>query len=190
MEVKDIIKDELTEEEKTLLELDIKKKKYKLLTAYLESKECKALTKKYVKIWDNLLKDIEDELDKRRKGTSNAKATKSDLDKTLFYYDFLIKLISDLWDSEAEMILKEDLGLRATNTYSWVLHTVDPLYDVPSFSDLDMIKHIRAEYTMIHSQFETMQNNYFDKPNVVPNLNPYEEETEEAKEFNAATDVS
>jgi hypothetical protein len=46
--VADLIKDELTDEEKTLLEIDTKKKKYKLLTTYLGSKECEALIKKYI----------------------------------------------------------------------------------------------------------------------------------------------
>tara|TARA_R110000850_G_scaffold162463_1_gene287388 strand:+ start:2969 stop:3121 length:153 start_codon:yes stop_codon:yes gene_type:complete len=50
MDVKDIIVDELSQKEKDLLELDIKNKKYKLLTKYLDSKECKTLILKYISI--------------------------------------------------------------------------------------------------------------------------------------------
>jgi hypothetical protein len=42
------LQNDLTEEEKTLLEIDTRKKKYKLLTKYLESKECESLIAKYI----------------------------------------------------------------------------------------------------------------------------------------------
>jgi hypothetical protein len=61
--------EELTEEEKVQLEIDTRKKNYKLLTKYLNSKECDALVKKYEAIGESLLKQIEEELQKRRDGT-------------------------------------------------------------------------------------------------------------------------
>ena len=67
MEVKDLIEDDLTEYEKILLELDIKRKKYKILTKYLDSDECKAIIEQYKVIWNDILEEIMVELDKRRK---------------------------------------------------------------------------------------------------------------------------
>lgn len=188
MEVKDLLKDELTDDEKTLLEIDIKAKKYKLLTAYLDTKECKALIKKYEKIWDKLLKEIETELDKRRIEWGS-KATVSELDKSLSFYDFQVELAWDLWDSEAELILKEDLDNNAENTYTHIINKIEELYDVPSFSDLDLLKNRRIEYTLIQDRLEQMTWFYLDKQIVNPNDNPYEEEKMSKEEFEALTKV-
>ena len=188
MEVKDLINDDLTEEEKVQLELDIKAKKYKILTKYLDSKECKALIKKYVKKWDKLLKEIVVELDKRRKW-ERGKATVSDLDKTLSFYDFQLEVVKDLWDSEAELILKEDLTNSAEATYTHLTNKIEELYDVPSYSELDLLKNRRVEYALIKEKLELMTSLYYDKQMEVPNLNPYEENTVEAEEFDAQTKV-
>lgn len=186
--VADLIADELTDEEKVLLELDIKKKKYKLLTKYLDSKECKALIKKYVKKWDKILKEIEAEIDKRRTEWGS-KATVSELDKSIAFYDFQVELSKDLWDSEAELILKEDLTNNAENTYTHIVNKIEELYDVPSFSDLDLLKNRRIEYALIQDRLETMTSFYLDKQIVNPNDNPYEEEKMSKEEFDALTDV-
>lgn len=189
MEVKELLEDQLTEEEKTLLEIDTKRKKYKLLTKYLDSKECKALIKKYVAKWNKILKEIVAELDKRRNG-ERGKATVSDLDKTLSFYDFQLEVVEDLWDTEAEKILKEDLTNSAEATYTHLTNKIEELYDVPSYSELDLLKHRRVEYALIKEKLELMTSLYYDKQMEVPNLNPYEENTVEAEEFNAATDVN
>jgi len=175
---------DLTEEEKELLELDIKKKKYKLLIRYLESKECKALIKKYEGKWEKILKEIVKELNNRRKGI-RSKAAVSDLDKTLSFYDFQLEVVKDLWDSEAEQILKEDLIKSAENTYTHLTNKIEELFDVPSYSELDLLKHRRVEYALIKDKLELMTSLYLDKKNVVPNLNPYEENTIESEEFKA-----
>jgi len=189
MEVKDLIKDELTDEEKTLLELDIKAKKYKLLTIYLSSKECEALIEKYVAKWDKILEEIVAELDKRRKGT-RGKATVSDLDKTLSFYDFQLELVGDLWDSEAELVLIEDLTNSAENTYTHLINKIEELFDVPSYSELDLLKHRRVEYALIKDKLELMTSLYYDKQVINPNSNPYEEEKMSKEEFDALTDVN
>ena len=189
MEVKDIIKDDLTEEEKDLLELDIRKKKYKLLTKYLESKKCEALIKKYVKKWDRILKEIEAEIDKRRNG-ERSKATVSELDQSLAFHDFQVELANDLWDSEAEKILKKDLENNAENTYTHVINKIEELYDVPSFSELDLLKKRRVEYALIKDRLETMTSFYLDKQVINPNGNPYEESKMSKEEFDALTDIN
>ena len=184
MEVKDIIVDELSQKEKDLLELDIKNKKYKLLTKYLDSKECKTLILKYLSIWGDLLKEIELEIDKRRKWAVS-KASQSELNKSLHFHDFQVQLAGDLWDSEAESILREDLLSNAEATYTHVVNKIEELYDVPSFSDLDILKYKRIEYALIQDRLETMTSFYLDKQNLIPNDNPYED-----AEFQALTDVS
>lgn len=189
MEVKDLIKDNLTEEEKTLLEIDTKKKKYKILVRYLETKECKDLIKKYVAKWEVLLKKIEEEVDKRRKWESSSKAVVSELDKSISFYDFQLELANDLWDSEAEEILKADLLQNAENTYTHVTNKIEELYDVPSFSELDLLKNQRIEYALIQDRIETMVSFYNDTEIVNPNLNPYEEEKMSKEEFDALTDT-
>ena len=131
------------------------------------------------------IKEIEVELDKRRDGTWSSKATVSELDKNLAFYDFQVELANNLWDSEAELILKEDLLSNAEATYTHVTNKIEELYDVPSFSDLDSIKHIRVEYALIQDRLETMTSFYLDRQNLIPNDNPYED-----SEFKALTDVS
>ena len=182
------LQNDLTEEEKTLLEIDTRKKKYKLLTNYLESKECESLIAKYIVKWEEILKLIELELDKRRKW-DRSKASVSDLDKTLSFYDFQLELANDLWNSEAELILKEDLINSADNTKTHLTNKIEELYDVPSYSELDLLKTNRVEYALIKDKLELMTSLYLDRPNVVPNLNPYEEDTEQAKEFDLLTNV-
>lgn len=184
--VEQLLQDDLTDKEKELLELDTKKKKYKLLINYLGSKECKALIKKYVKKSDKIFKEILAELDKRRAG-ERSKATVSELDKSIAFYDFQVELVNDLWDSEAELILKTDLTNNAEATHTHLTNKIEELYDVPSFSELDLLKNKRIEYALIQDRLETMTSFYLDKQNVMPNPNPYEDENEE---FKALTDVS
>jgi len=181
--------EELTEEEKVQLEIDTRKKNYKLLTKYLNSKECDALVKKYEAIGESLLKQIEEELQKRRDGTWSSKATVSELDKNLAFYDFQVKLAKDLGDSEAENILKEDLTNNAENTYTHLTNKIEELYDVPSFSALDLLKNKRVECTLIRDRLEQMTSFYLDKSDIIPNLNPYEEEKMSKEEFDAMTNT-
>lgn len=189
MEVKDLIKDDLTDEERTQLEIDTKAKKYKILLKYLESEKCKALIIFYEAKWDVLLKEIKAELDKRRKGTWSSKATVSELDKSLSFYDFQVELANELWDSEAEQILAEDLRNNADATYTHLTNKIEELYDVPSFSALDLLKNRRVEYALIQDRLETMTWFYLDKQIVNPNLNPYEDEKMSQAEFEALSDT-
>lgn len=186
MEVKDLLEDKLTDKEKELLEIDTRKKNYKLLMKYLGSKACKELVDKYVTKGDSILKEIELELDKRR-NWERSKASVSELDKSLSFYDFQLELANDLWDSEAELILKQDLINNADNTKTHLTNKIEELYDVPSFSELDLLKNRRIEYALIQDRLETMVWFYSDMVNPISNPNPYEDENEE---FKALTDVS
>ena len=87
------------------------------------------------------------------------------------------------------MILKEDLINSADNTKTHLTNKIEELYDVPSYSELDLLKTNRVEYALIKDKLELMTSLYLDRPNVVPNLNPYEEDTEQAKEFDLLTNV-
>jgi hypothetical protein len=87
------------------------------------------------------------------------------------------------------LILKEDLINSADNTKTHLTNKIEELYDVPSYSELDLLKTNRVEYALIKDKLELMTSLYLDRPNVVPNLNPYEEDTEQAKEFDLLTNV-
>lgn len=173
MEVKDIIWNELTDEEKALAELDDRKKKYKILKKYLLSEEYADLVSKFEAKADDILKQIERELDNRRNSWVT-KATQSDLNFTLQFFDFQIELANAMWDTEAEQILKADLLHNADNTYTHLINKVEELYDVASYSDLDKLKKARVEYALIRDRIETMVSFYNDEKNEVSNPNPYE----------------
>lgn len=173
--MKENIIEDLTDKEKELLESDIRKNKFKILTKFLKSDKYKDLIKMYITKWKLLLEEIYLEIDKRRKGWF-CKATRSDLDKTLSFYDFQVELANDIGkDSEAELILKEDLLKNAEDTYSHVLNKVEELYDVPSYSELDMLKYRKKEYLLIEDRLETMVSFYMEEKNEISNPNPYEE---------------
>jgi len=184
--VNDLIQEDLTEEQKKLLEIDEKKKKHKLLKDYLKTEDYKKLIEYFKNKSELKLEEIKKELDNRRKGWIS-KATQSELNISLSFYDFQLELANKLWNSEAEEILKTDLINNADNTYTHLTNKVEELYDVPSYSNLDLIKKERMEYWLIDDRIEQMVWFYDLDKQKIPNLNPYEEDTEENK---ALTDVS
>jgi hypothetical protein len=71
MEVKDLLNEqieELTDKQKELLEIDLRRKKYKILKKYLFTPEYKDLVKKFETKANDILVKIEKELDNRRNG--------------------------------------------------------------------------------------------------------------------------
>ena len=169
------IKDDLTEEEKELLEIDTRRKKYKILSHYLLSDEYKKLVEEYKEKAERMLLKIEQEIENRRIGLSEPKATQSDFSFSLQFYDFQKELANSLWDSEAEQILKGDLLNNADNTYTHLTNKIDQLYDVPSYSDLDLAKKLRMEYALVDDRIETMVWFYNDNTEISNSLNPYED---------------
>lgn len=178
MEVKDLLNEqieELTDKQKELLEIDLRRKKYKILKKYLFTPEYKDLVKKFETKANDILVKIEKELDNRRNGWVS-KATQSELNFSLQFYDFQCELANALWNSEAEQILKNDLLQNADNTYTHLTNKIEELYDVPSYSDLDLLKKARVEYALIRDRIETMVWFYNDNIEVENNPNPYEEQ--------------
>lgn len=191
--MQEIQTEELTDIEKQLLELDTNKKKFNLLNKYLISNEYKNLVEHFKSKWDELFTKIELELDKRR-NWERSKATVSDLDKTLSFYDFQIELMNALGNTEAELILKEDLKRNAENTKTHLTNKIDELYDVPSYSELDLLKLKRVEYSLIEDRINTMAWFYRQSEETLYNPNPYEELVGNRKmteeEFNLMTDIN
>lgn len=176
MKVKDLLNEqieELTDEQKELLEIDIRRKKYKILKNYLLTSEYEDLVNKFEIKANDLLEKIEKELDNRRNGWVS-KATQSELNFSLQFYDFQRELANALWNSEAEQILKSDLLQNADNTYTHLTNKIEELYDVPSYSDLDLFKKARVEYALIRDRIEQMVWFYNDNIEVENNPNPYE----------------
>lgn len=170
MEVKDILED-LSEEQKQLLETQERKEKYKKLQHFLNSKEFDKITKYFENKW----KEIETQIIESIKTRKEAKVVKSELDKNYQFYNFQNELIEQLWESEWEKILKEDLKSNSENTFTHCLNKIEELYDAPVYSELDLLKQLRIDYIMVWERFRRMSAFYLDTKDIEDNANPYEE---------------
>lgn len=170
MEVKDIIED-LSEEQKELLEIQEKKEKYKKLQHFINSESFTEITKYFENKW----KEIENKIIEIIKNRKEAKVLKSELDKNYQFYNFQIELIEKLWESEWEKILKEDLRENSENTFTHCLNKIEELYDAPVYSELDLLKQLRIDYIMVWERFRRMSAFYLHTKEIEDNSNPYEE---------------
>lgn len=167
----ELVTNDLTEEQLKDLEITENKRKYKILQKYLQTKEYKELVEKFIQKW----KDIEDSIEKYIRDRKETKATKSELDKSLQFYDFQQELKNSLWDSEAEQILKADIQEMSENTYTHILNKIEELYDAPTYSELDLIRQLRIDYILVESRIWRIIAWYLDAKQEISNPNPYEE---------------
>ena len=72
--------------------------------------------------------------------------------------------------------MRADLLENAGNTYTHLINKVEELYDVPSYSNLDILKKERMDFVLVWDRLERMVWFYNDEIQKVPNDNPYEEE--------------
>lgn len=170
MEVKDMFED-LTEEQKELLQLQERKDKYKKLQHYLQSDAFEKICEHFESKW----KEIEKEIIKEIKERQETKVLKSELDKNHQFYNFQRELIEQLWDSEWELILKKDLEDNSENTFTHCLNKIEELYDAPVYSNLDLLKQLRIDYIMVWERLRRMSAFYLDTKEIEDNSNPYEE---------------
>lgn len=171
MKVKDLLND-LTDEQKELLEKDQRKEKYKKLSHFLQTKDFEKICKHFEKKWEALTKKVTDLIQNR----NECKAEKSELDKNYQFYNFQKELAEKLWDSEAEQVLKKDLLDNAENTYTHCLNKIEELYDAPVYTQLDLLKQLRIDYLMVWERLRRMTEFYLDTKEIMDNANPYEEQ--------------
>lgn len=190
MEVKDLIKSDLTEDQLKQLELDERKDKYKKLQHYLQSEEFKTLCIKYNDIWEQKSLEIK-KLLKERKET---KSTKSQLDKDVEFQYFLEEILKDLsvtdWEEILKQYFKEQIEAIDTNLLNKVSHE-EELYDVPFYTQIDIEKQIRMDYCTFEKRVRAITASFADKTEEASNPNPYEEWPKMTEdEFNALTDIN
>ena len=187
MDAKDLIKDDLTDEQLDQLETDVNKDKFKTLRWYLDSKEYNQTIEFFTGKIEDVDVLIKKEIELRRNLNNETKAIKSELDKSILFYDFQLEIIEQLGDTEAEKILKDDLIENADNTTTHIYNKIEEMYDIPTYSKLDILKQMRIDYIMIGERLQRMVWFYAQEKDSIKNPNPYQDEDEE---FKALTDVS
>lgn len=185
MEVKDLLTEELTEEQQKALEIDTRKDNYKKTQKYLLTPAFKKLCDKFYKEWELMIEDIKTELKTRGK----TDAMKSEADKIAQDIEYYKKIKSELWNTDWEKVLKLALDVRIENAESNVYIKVDPsaLFDLPVYTTLDMLKLERNSLMTLEQYLTWISELFLDGKDAPSNPNPYEEEDEE---FKAMTDVS
>lgn len=186
--VKDI-KEELTEEQLKQLELDERKEKYKKLQHFLQSDACTTLCDTYTEKWESLVWKIKDKISNRKETKSN----RSQLDKDVAFQLVLEEFIDSLWDMDGENVLRgyfiDQVEAIETNILNKVSHE-EELYDLPFYTDIDILKQIRMDYCTLHKRISAITASFADKKEEQYNPNPYEEVKMSEEEFNALTDTN
>ena len=188
MEVKDLLKDQLTENQERELELQTRKDNYKKTQRYILTDEFRKLCKYFDNKWKKVFEEIKLEI-KNRKQTV---AIKSELDKILQDIEYYDSIFKQLWTSEWEKVLKDELNTRKINAESNVYIKVQPdeLFDLPVYTKLDMLKMKRNGYLTVEKYITLISEWFFDAKDSENNPNPYEEAKISKDEFDALTDVN
>ena len=166
------IEDELTDEQKELLELDIRKEKYKKLQQYLQSEAFIELCEYFEGEWNSVEKEVQFE----RQNRLETKSTKSQVDKDEIFQDILIEFKYKLWNTDWEEVLKEyfqdQIDAIETNILNKISYE-DALYDIPFYTVLDLLKQTRMDYLTFEKRIKSITASFADKKEEIANANPY-----------------
>lgn len=189
MEVKDLIKDQLTEQEEKQKELDERKEKYKKTQKFLVTDECEEVCTTLFEKWDKVLEEIKTELKNRKE----CKSKFSEVDKIVQDIEFYETVSKELWNSEWEKVLKNEFKIRIENAESnvFIKVSVEEMFDFAIYTELDMLKMKRNRLSTVKQYLTNLSESFFDdKSKEVPD-NPYEEAPEwmSKEEFDASTDT-
>ena len=187
MEVKDLLKDQLTENQEQELELQTRKDNYKKTQRYILTPEFRKLVKYFENKWEKVFEEIKTEITTRKK----AEAVKSEIDKIvqdIEYYNFIFK---KLWTHEWAKVFKNELTTRIINAESnlYIKVAPDELFDLPTYTKLDMLKMKRNSYLTVEKYLTLISEWFFDWKEGKNNPNPYEECWMTKEEFDALTKV-
>lgn len=173
MEVKDLIGEELTDEQKKLLEEDENKKKYKALQIYIQSDDFLKLCEKFEKKWDEIKENIIKMISERKE----TKSTKSQLDKDVLFKSEIKVFIMELKESEWEKILKDffQKQIEALDTHIFdKISNEQELYDVPFYTDIDLQKQVRIDFMCFWKRVKAITASFAKVKEEIENPNPYE----------------
>lgn len=187
MEVKDLIKNELTEQEQIELELQEKKDKYNKTQKYINTEEFTKLCEEFKAEWDLLFEEIKLELKNRKK----VEAIKSEINKIEQDVEYYKAISKKLGKSEWEKVFKDELKIRIENAESnmFVKVAPDELFDLPVYTKLDMLKMKRNSYSTVGKYLTLISEWFYNPKTTVTNPNPYENENMTEEEFKLLTDT-
>lgn len=169
-----VIEDKLTENQEKELEIYTRKENYKKTQKYLLTPVFENICQYFDNKWKRIFADIKKEIDWRIK----AEATYSEIDFIVSTIEYYKEILKKLWKEEWAEVFKKELKTRIENAESNVYIKVAPdeLFDLPTYTNLDMIKSKRNRYLTVRKYLQGISEWFYDKEIKTPELNPYKEE--------------
>jgi putative cell wall-binding protein len=186
---KNIIIDDVTDEQKEILQEDINKKKLRDIDLFLGRVETpnKDIEKapiityeweaynKFLELFKEKGNIILEELKREIKWRKETKLIHSQTDFDHNFACILQDFIYELWESKWEEVLKEYLYEQIEAIESNVFNKTEELYDAPVFSKFDLLKRKKNEYLLLSKRIEIIRNSFSTQIQKLDNPNPYED---------------
>jgi len=168
----------LEQSEEVVSQEEVNSEKYKELNKYCVSDEHNALIEKYNSLNQELIKEIDEELEKRKTAKKDRiVAEYSELDSIVEVREFLVEIVKQI--SEETLwgkYMKEELQSHILNASSHIYNRDEMTFDVPVYSKLAMIKKKRNLYGTLSRRFVEVVNKYAPVKQKEEALHPYEDE--------------
>jgi hypothetical protein len=88
---------------------------------------------------------------------TKTETTKSELDKTYSFYNLMQEFIDKIWNTEDELYLKNLLIEEKQNILTHILNKTDEWYDLPLYTELDLVRQKRIDYLCIDQRFKRIR---------------------------------
>jgi len=71
--------------------------------------------------------------------------------------------------------IERNVEEQIINAWSQVLNKVEELWDMPVYTELDLIKQLRIDYLLVDKKIEQMRDQYAVQEDVIEPQHPYED---------------